>query len=65
MEYQKRRILTFELPKRFTAIGFAVDIGVTIEILTNEAIWKIRSWLEDVDLAPAEHESIKVMAKIP
>lgn len=78
MEYKIRRILTFELPKGFTAIGFAADIGVTIEVLTNEPIWKIKSWLEDVDFAPAEHEtrvvlipkrrketSIKIMAKIP
>lgn len=50
-----------------TVIDFADDNGVTIvapnindiEILKNEAIWKIKPWLEDAGLAVAENKTEK------
>lgn len=47
-------MLTLQLPRAVTIIGFPDDIGVSIvaqdskevKILTNELIWEITSWLE-------------------
>ena len=62
-------ILKLQLPKGVTIIGFADDIGVTIvaqdideiEVLTNEAIFEIRSWLEEAGLTLAEHKTEVVL----
>lgn len=51
-----------QFPKEVTVVGFVDDIDVTIvaqgikenEILINETIWNVRSWLVGADLALAE-----------
>ncbi|CAD7089303.1 unnamed protein product [Hermetia illucens] len=62
-------ILKLQLPKGVTIIGFADDIGVTIvaqdideiEVLTNEAIFEIRSWVEEAGLTLAKDKTEVVL----
>ena len=62
-------VLTLDLPTGVASIGFADDIGVTVvarlleevELYANEAVYEIKSWLENAGLQLAEHKTEVVL----
>lgn len=62
-------VVTLRFPRSVTSTSFADDIGITIlashvddvEVHANEAIWQVKSWLQNAWLALAEHKKVLVL----
>lgn len=57
-------MLTLDLPTGEASIGFGDDIGVTVVapfLYANEAVYGIKSWLENAGLSLAEYKTEVVL----